>query len=101
MLFSRSEPHTPTLALGMPMRFERGDSFSATNPSRREGKLTYMRLNTQTPCPPCDAVPVNRGRYRRLFHSQRPDRFRSWMRVFSLCRPDRSARAPEEQASAE
>src|SRR5207245_67526 len=33
-------------------------------------KLTCLRLNTQTPCPPRGAVPVNQGRCRRFFHSQ-------------------------------
>lgn len=28
----------------------RPDSFSATNASQSEGKLTYVTLNSQTPC---------------------------------------------------
>jgi hypothetical protein len=34
------------------------------------------------------AVPVNQGRLQRLFHSRRPDRLRSGMRLFQLCRCD-------------
>src|SRR5881628_1263283 len=80
------ELDTPTIALVVPMNFERWDSFSVANASRIEAKLTYVRLNTQTPCPPRGAVPVNQGRSRRLFHSLRPDRLRSWMRLAPLCR---------------
>lgn len=39
----------------------RWNSFSATNPSQR-GKARLLKLNTQTPCPPRGAVPVNQGR---------------------------------------
>ena len=28
----------------------------------RRGKFAYLSLNTPTPCPPCGAVPVNRGK---------------------------------------
>src|SRR5881397_3618053 len=79
------ELYTPTIALVVPVNFERWDSFSVANTSRIEAKLTYVRLNTQTPCPPRGAVPVNQGRSRRLFHSLRPDRLRSWMRLAQLC----------------
>ena len=34
-----------------------------------EGKIAYIRLNIQTPCPPRGAVPVNQGRAWKLFHS--------------------------------
>jgi len=37
----------------------RRGSFSVTNASQIEAKLTYVRLNIQTPCPPRGAVPVN------------------------------------------
>ena len=37
-------------------------SFSATNASEREAKLAYIKLNSQTPCPPRGAVPVNQER---------------------------------------
>jgi hypothetical protein len=37
---------------GVAMRILRWNSFLVTNASRSEGKLTYIRLNTQTPCPP-------------------------------------------------
>ena len=46
----------------MPAEINRCDSFSVTNASRSEGKLTYIRLNIQTPCPPRGAVPVNSRR---------------------------------------
>jgi hypothetical protein len=38
-----------------------GKSFSGTNPSQKEGKLAYIRLNNPTPCPSRSAVPVNAG----------------------------------------
>jgi len=41
---------------------ERWNGFSATNASQSEGKLAYIKLNIQTPCPPRGAVPVNQGR---------------------------------------
>jgi hypothetical protein len=34
-----------------------------------EAKLTYVRLNTQTPCPPRGAVPVDQGCGREFFTS--------------------------------
>src|SRR5437773_5200500 len=34
------------------MNFERWNSFPDTNTSQFEAKLTYIRLNIQTPCPP-------------------------------------------------
>jgi hypothetical protein len=67
----------------MPMKSKRWNSFSATNASKCEGKLAYISLNIQTPCPPRGAVPVNQGCRGRLFHSRHPDRFRSWMRLHS------------------
>jgi len=82
------ELYTPTIALVVPMNFERWNSFSVANTSSSEAKLTYVRLNTQTPCPPRGAVPVHQGCCRRLFHSQHPDRLRSWMRLPQLCRAD-------------
>jgi len=69
----------------MPMKIKYWNSFSVTNTSQNEAKLTYIRLNCQTPCPPRGAVPVNQGCSRRLFHSQHPDRLRSWLRPFQLC----------------
>lgn len=66
-------PHTPTIARVMPKRIERWDSFSATNASPSEAKLTYVRLNSQTPCPPRGAVPVNQGRgFASMFHLSTP-----------------------------
>ncbi len=50
---------TPTIAPALPMHFRRRPSFSATNTSRREAKLAYVSPNSQTPCPPRGAVPVN------------------------------------------
>jgi hypothetical protein len=64
--------YAPTIAPGLPMSFERRISFSVTNASRNEAKITYITLNTQTPCPPRGAVPVNQGPRGRFFHSQRP-----------------------------
>ena len=81
------ELDTPTIAPELPMRIRRWDSFSVTNASENEAKLTYIRLNSQTPCPPRGAVPVNQGCCRRLFHSQHPDRLRLWLRLSQLCRP--------------
>ncbi len=49
-------------------------------------KLTYVKLNSQTPCPPRGAVLVNQAWRRRLFHSQHPDRPRSWLRPSQLYR---------------
>ena len=40
----------------------RWNGFSPANPSHNEGKLAYVKLNRQTPCPPRGAVPVNQGR---------------------------------------
>jgi hypothetical protein len=45
----------------MPKEIERWNAFSVTNASQNEAKLTYIRLNNQTPCPPRGAVPVNQG----------------------------------------
>src|SRR6266567_7205083 len=70
---------------GNAMKLKRWDGFSATNASQSEAKLAYVRLNSQTPCPPRGAVPVNQGCCRRLFHSRHPDRLRSWLRPPQLC----------------
>ena len=67
------------------MRIERWNGFSVTNASSLEAQIAYIRLNSQTPCPPRGAVPVNQGCSRRLFHSQHPDRLRSWLRPSQLC----------------
>src|SRR6266700_6147795 len=84
-LLPQNELDTPTIARRVPTVYERWDSFSVTNASSLEAKITYVKLNTQTPCPPRGAVPVNQGRCGRLFHSQRPDRLRLWMRLSQLC----------------
>jgi len=34
-----------------------------------KAKLAYIKLNSQTPCPPRGAVPVNQGCFGRFFHS--------------------------------
>ena len=68
----KNEPHTPTIAPMVPTIYERWGSFSATNASQSEAKLAYIRLNSQTPCPPRGAVPVNQGCCGRLFHSATP-----------------------------
>jgi hypothetical protein len=39
------------------MKIERWNGFSVTNTSSLEAKITYIRLNSQTPCPPRGAVP--------------------------------------------
>ena len=53
------------------MIFERRASFSVANATRKEAKLTCVRLNTQTPCPPCGAVPVNTRVWLGVRHSAR------------------------------
>jgi hypothetical protein len=42
---------------------------SITNPStlHEEGKLTYIKLNNQMPCPPRGTVPVNQGWFGAFF----------------------------------
>ena len=65
-----NEPHTPTNARRVPAKMiRRRGSFSVTNATRKEAKVTYIRLNTQTPCPPRGTVPVNQGRDWEIFHS--------------------------------
>ena len=62
--FYKFELDTPTIAHVMPTKIKRWSSFSVTNPSRGEGKLAYVALNMQTPCPPsraCGTVLVNTG----------------------------------------
>jgi hypothetical protein len=54
------------------MNFERWTSFSVANTSQHEAKLTYIKLNTQTPCPPRGAVRSTRGRGDRFLHPARP-----------------------------
>ncbi len=62
------------------MNFERRNSFSTTNASRFEGKLAYIKLNIQTPCPPSASARsygatgvalsrLTREGHGRLFHS--------------------------------
>jgi hypothetical protein len=55
----KRELDTPTIATMMPMEIKRWDGCSGTNASTIEGKLTYIQLNSQTPCPPRGAVLVN------------------------------------------
>jgi hypothetical protein len=95
------ELDTPTIASVMPKKIKRRDSFSVTNASQNEAKLTCVKLNRQTPCPPRGAVPANHGNCRRLFHSQHPDRFRSWRRPSRLCQTKDLANAPLNQAEKE
>jgi hypothetical protein len=48
----------------------------------KEAKLTYIKLNIQTPCPPRGAVPVNtRQDMGSFFVLFLPVRLRSWMRL--------------------
>ena len=42
-----AELRTPTIARVMPLKIKRRISFSATNASRDEAKLAYIRLNSQ------------------------------------------------------
>ncbi|MBI4325860.1 MAG: hypothetical protein HY674_11425 [Chloroflexi bacterium] len=59
----KNELHGATIAPAMPKRmWARWGSFSATNASRSEAKIAYVKLNTQTPSHPRGAVPVNQGR---------------------------------------
>jgi len=53
--------YAPTKARAVP-RNRRWRSFSGVNASHSEAKPPYFSLNTQTPCPPRGAVPVNQGR---------------------------------------
>jgi YD repeat-containing protein len=54
------ELYTPTIARRVPMKLNAGTA-SRLRTQHKEGKLTYIRLNIQTPCPPRGAVPVNQG----------------------------------------
>ena len=71
---SLSELHTPTIAPVVPTKNKRWNGFSVTNATLMEEKLAYIKLNSQTACPPRTAVPVNQGCCGRFFHSQHPDR---------------------------
>src|SRR5882724_9712736 len=75
------ELYTPTIATLLPRKI----ASRLRTLLKNEAKMTYVRLNSQTPCPPRGAVPVNQGCCGRLFHSQHPDRFRSWLRPPQLC----------------
>jgi hypothetical protein len=68
--------YAPTMARDVPVRSGRRNGFSVTNAPRGGAKLTYVKLNSQTPCPPRGAVAVNQGCCRRLFHSEHPVRLR-------------------------
>ena len=88
---SESEPHRSCLAMysdiasvvvndtRQPMhqtcqRFRFGAGLASRLRTRpKEAKLAYVTLNTQTPCPPRGAVPVNQGRgFASLFHLSTP-----------------------------
>ena len=88
----------------MPKEIKRWNSFSVTNTSSNEAKFTYIILNSQTPCPPRGAVPVNQRCCGRLFHSQHRDRLRSWLRQSQLCQTPlfqrRSALSSDRQPTA-
>ena len=45
----------------MPKRIISRNSFSVTYASQAEAKITYIRLNIPTPCPPRSAVPVSQA----------------------------------------
>jgi hypothetical protein len=46
---NHSELYTPTIARMMPMEVKRWNGFSVTNALPKDAKLTYVRLNSQTP----------------------------------------------------
>lgn len=52
-----------------------------------EAKFAYLKLNSQTACPPRTAVPVNQAMFLEILHSQHPVRLRSWLRPIQLCPP--------------
>jgi hypothetical protein len=55
------------------MKYKRWNSFSATNASEREQKLTCINLNIPMACPPRGTVPVNAGAwFARLLHLSTP-----------------------------
>ena len=87
----------PTIARGAPTIFRHRSSFSATNPSLAK-ESSPTSTEHPMPCPSRGAalsrhsykrrrIPVNQERCRRLFHPQRPNRFRSWLRPLQLCHP--------------
>jgi hypothetical protein len=78
----------------MPMKIKRWNGFSVTNATQKEAKLTYIKLNRQTPCPPRSAVPVNQAVCGRLFHSQPAVRFRSWRRIPAMSAQNVAPPAP-------
>jgi hypothetical protein len=61
---------TPTKARVVPMKIKRWKGFSVTNTSQSEAKLTYIKLNSQMPCPPRGTVPVNQAHGGRSFTLQ-------------------------------
>jgi hypothetical protein len=57
----------------VPMKIKRWNGFSVTNDSQSEAKLTYIRLNRQTPRPPRDAACRDAAVLRRLIPVMPPD----------------------------
>ena len=60
------------------------EQFGYRPERRAHDAVTDIKLNSQTARPPHTAVPVNHGYCGRFFHSQHPDRLRSWLRPFLL-----------------
>jgi hypothetical protein len=83
--------YAPTKAREVPMKM----STWMASRLRTSWKLAYIKLNSQTPCPPRGAVPVNQGYCGKFFHSQYPLRFRSWLRPPKLC-PKSLASRPKQ-----
>ena len=63
----------------MPMENKRWNGFSVTNGSQIEAKLTYIRLNTQMPCPPRGAACGAEAFVRRLIPVNTKARFREFV----------------------
>ena len=63
-----NDPRQPSHAWCQAEMIWRRDSFSVCEPSHAR-KAQPTQLNTQTPCPPRTAVPVNSGRTWEFFHS--------------------------------
>src|ERR1041385_1359550 len=64
------ELHTPTIARPMPGLSDWTlEQLLSCERFQIEAKIAYISLNTQTPCPPRGAVPVNQRRgFASLFH---------------------------------
>ena len=65
----KNELHTPTNEVAMPTKIALAPEQlpSCERFSKRSNEITYIRLNTQTPCPPRGAVPVNARKDRAIW----------------------------------